>query len=321
MKAAIYDHPGPPEVLRYSDVPDPICPSNGVLIRVAAAAIEGGDLINRASAQPPHPAFIVGFAAAGEIIAIGENVSDRHVGQKVTSFDLAGSHAELRAVAASRTWLVPEGLDMPAAAALPIAFGTAHHCLFARGNLNRGETVLIQAGAGGVGVAAIQLAHRAGATVLATVSGAERAERLIGLGLDYVIDHHSVDVIDTVMRLTGGRGVDLVIDPVGATLQNSLAALRSEGRLVFVGNAGGSVLSIDLWPALQANQSLLGVFMGTQLEKPEVHATISRMLELAATGDLEVVVDKIFPLANAAAAHAYAENTSILGRVIIVSDK
>ncbi|MCY1380761.1 putative NAD(P)H quinone oxidoreductase, PIG3 family [compost metagenome] len=123
------------------------------------------------------------------------------------------------------------------------------------------------------------------------------------------------------MRLTGGRGVDLVIDPVGATLQNSLAVLRPEGRLVFVGNAGGSVLSIDLWPALQGNQSLLGVFMGTQLEKPEVHATISRMLELAATGDLEVVVDKIFPLANAAAAHAYAENTSILGRVIIVSDK
>jgi NADPH2:quinone reductase len=319
MKAAIYDHPGPPNVLRYTDVPDPVCPSDGVLIRVEAAAIEGGDLINRASTPPPHSAFVVGYAAAGEIIAVGEKVKDRRLGQKVTSFDLAGSHAELRAVAASRTWPVPEGLDMAAAAALPIAFGTAHHCLFARGGLTRGETVLIQAGAGGVGLAAIQLAHRAGATVLATVSGVERTERLVGLGLDNAIDHRAADVVDTVMRLTEGRGADLVVDPVGTTLQDSLAVLRPEGRLVFVGNAGGSQLSLDLWPALQANQSLFGVFMGTQLEKPDVYLTVSRMLELAATGDLKVIVDRRFPLAAAAEAHAYAEDNSILGRIVIVS--
>lgn len=317
MKAAIYDHPGPPDVLRYADVPDPVCPSDGVLIRVKAAAIEGGDLINRSSTPPPHPAFVVGYAAAGEIIAVGKNVKNRQVGQRLTSFDLAGSHAELRAVAASRTWPVPEGLDMVAAAALPIAFGTAHHCLFARGGLKRGETVLIQAGAGGVGLAAIQLAHQAGATVLATVSGAERAERLLELGLDHAIDHRSADVIDTVMRLTEGAGVELIVDSVGTTLQSSLAALRSEGRLVFVGNAGGSALKIDLWSALQANQSLFGVFMGTQFEKPDVYCSVSRMLELAAVGDLEVVVNRVFPLADAAAAHAYAENNSILGRVII----
>jgi NADPH:quinone reductase-like Zn-dependent oxidoreductase len=319
MKAAIYDHPGPPDVLRYADVPDPVCPSDGVLIRVEAAAVEGGDLINRASTPPPHPAFVVGYAAAGEVIAVGDNVKDRQVGQKVTSFDLAGSHAELRAVAANRTWPVPEGLDMAAAAALPIAFGTAHHCLFARGGLKRGETVLIQAGAGGVGLAAVQLAHRAGATVLATVSGIDRAERLAALGLDHAIDHRSADVVDTIMRLTEGRGADLVVDPVGTTLQGSLAALRAEGRLVFVGNAGGSQVSIDLWPALQANQSLFGVFMGTQLEKPDAYRTVSRMLELAATRDLEVIVDRTFPLAAAAEAHGYAESNSILGRVVIVS--
>ena len=200
MKAAIYDHSGPPDVLRYADVPDPVCPSDGVMIRVEATAIEGGDLINRASRRPPHPAFVVGYAAAGEIIAVGEKVKDREIGQKVASFDLAGSHAELRAVAASRTWPLPEGLDMAAAAALPITFVTAHHCLFARGSLKRGETVLIQAGAGagGVGLAAIQFAHRAGASVLATVSGAERAERLIGLGLDHAIDHRSADVVEAV---------------------------------------------------------------------------------------------------------------------------
>ncbi|MDA5635987.1 MULTISPECIES: quinone oxidoreductase family protein [Rhizobium/Agrobacterium group] len=319
MKATVYDRPGSPDVLRYVDVPDPVCASDGVLIRIEAAAIEGGDLINRASTPAPHPDYVVGYSAAGKIIAIGENVSDRHVGQRVTSFDLAGSHAELRAVAASRTWLVPEGLDMVAAAALPIAFGTAHHCLFARGGLKRGETVLIQAGAGGVGLAAIQLAQQAGATVLATVSGSERIEPLLGLGLDHAIDHHLTDIFARVMYLTEGRGVDLVVDPVGATtLQNSLAALRPEGRLVFVGNAGGSQLSIDLWPALQANQSLFGVFMGTQLEKPDVYDTVSGMLDRAAGGTLKVIVDRTFPLMAAAEAHAYAEGNSILGRVVIV---
>jgi NADPH2:quinone reductase len=169
-----------------------------------------------------------------------------------------------------------------------------------------------------LGLAAIQLAHRAGATVLATVSGAERAKRLVELGLDHVIDHRSADVVDTVMRLTEGRGADLVVDPVGTTLQSSLAALRPEGRLVFVGNAGGSQLGIDLWPALQANQSLFGVFMGAQLEKPDVYLTVSRMLELAAVGNLKVIVDRAFPLAAAAEAHAYAESNSIFGRVVIV---
>jgi len=154
--------------------------------------------------------------------------------------------------------------------------------------------------------------------VLATVSGSKRAERLVRLGLDHAIDHRSVDVVDRVMRLTKEHSVDLVVDPVGSTLQDSLAALRSEGRLVFVGNAGGSQPSIDLWPALQANQSLFGIFMGTQFEKPDVYATASHMLELAAMGDIEVVVDRVFPLADVAEAHTYAESNSILGRVVLV---
>ncbi|MGP2836347.1 zinc-binding dehydrogenase [Serratia nevei] len=108
------------------------------------------------------------------------------------------------------------------------------------------------------------------------------------------------------------------MDPVGTTLQASLGALRLEGRLVFVGNAGGSQLTIDTWPALQANQSILGIFMGSQLEKPDAHLTISRMLELAARGQIKVIVDRMFPLAAAAEAHAYSEENDILGRVVII---
>ena len=318
MKAAIYDTAGTPDVLRYAEVMDPVCGADEVLIRVEAISIEGGDLINRALAPPPHAGFIVGFAAAGEIIAVGQDVHDRKIGQRVTSFDGAGSHAELRAVSARQTWLVPDAVAIADAAVLPIAFGTAHHSLFARGHLAKGQTVLIQAGAGGVGLAAIQLAHRAGASVIATLSGSDRAPRLRALGADHVIDYRAGDVVAAVMEMTGDRGVDLVIDPVGSTLQQSLAVLRAEGRLVFVGNAGGPQLTVDLWPALQANQSLLGVFMGSQFTTPQVYPTVSQMLEQVAKGELSVVINRSFALAEAAAAHAYAQSSALLGRVVMV---
>ena len=318
MKAAVYDVPGPARVIQYCDVPDPVCPVDGVLIRVEAISIEGGDLINRASTPPPGPRHVPGYAAAGEVVAVGAQVRDRVVGQKVTSFDMGGSHAALRAVAASRTWQVPQGLDMASAAALPISFGTAYHALFDRGRLAAGETVLIQGGAGGVGVAAIQLARQAGATVIATVSGDERAAGLTALGLTHAVDHRTTDVRERVRELTAGRGVDLVLDPVGSTLQASLDVLRPEGRLVFVGNAARESLQLDLWPALQANQTLMGVFMGTQLEKPEVHAAVDRLLARAAAGALKVPVARTFPLSEAAAAHAYAEEHSILGRIVLL---
>ncbi len=318
MKAAVYDMAGGPQVLHCRDVADPPCPPDGVLIRVEAVSIEGGDLINRASTNPPSPGYVLGYAAAGEVIAVGPQVHDRFVGQKVTSFDLSGSHAALRAVQASKTWPVPDGLDMAAAAALPISFGTAYHCLFTRGGLGAGETVLVQGGAGGVGLAAVQLAHQAGATVIATVSGTERAQRLAALGLTHAIDHRTTDVAEEVMRLTGGRGVGLAVDPVGSTLGASLASLQPEGRLIFVGNAGRAALDVDLWSALQANQTLMGVFMGTQLAKPEVYRTVSHMLERAARNELEVTIDRKFALVDAAIAHAYAEGNSILGRVVLL---
>lgn len=316
MKAAIYESPGEPEVLRYVDMPDPVCPPDGLLIRVEAISIEGGDLLARALI-PPQPGHVLGYAAAGEVIAVGSEVRDRHVGQKVTSFDVDGSHASLRAVKATQTWPVPSGLGMAEAAALPISFGTAHHCLFARGHLQAGETVLVPGGAGGVGLATIQLAHKAGATVIATVSGKERAERLIAAGLDHAVDHRETDVVREVMRLTSDRGVDLVVDAVGTTLQDSLAALRPEGRLVFVGNAGRGSFAPELWGPLRHNQTLHGVYMGTQFEKPEVYPTVGDMLEQATRGELDVVIAETFPLSEAARAHAYAERGGIFGRVVM----
>lgn len=317
MKAAVYDVEGAPGVLKYVDIPDPVTGPDDILISVEAISIEGGDLINRRSTPPPHPSWIVGYAAAGTVIAVGSKVSSRRVGDRVAAFNMQGSHAERWAVPAERTWLIPDGVDTAEAAVLPISFGTAHHCLFTRGMLRHGETVLIQAAAGGVGLAAVQLASQAGATVIAVASGTQRRSRLLELGAHHVVDRAENNVVDSVRQYTHGTGVDLVVDPVGTTLPASLAALAPQGRLVFVGNAGGGSLTVDLWPPMQSNQTLMGVFMGPLFEKPGVRASVDDMLQALAAGRIRVVIDRIFPLANAAAAHEFAETAKPLGRIVM----
>lgn len=317
MKAAVYDAAGAPTVLRYADMPDPAIGPDDVLISVEAISIEGGDLIHRRSTPPPRPSWVVGYAAAGTVAAIGANVTSRRVGDRVAAFDMQGSHAERWAVPVSRTWRIPDGVDTACAAVMPISFGTAHHCLFARGALVQEDTVLIQGAAGGVGLAAVQLAAQAGATVIAVASGTQRSGRLIELGADHVLDRTAHDVVDAVRHITQGKGANLVVDPVGTTLQDSLAALAPEGRLVFVGNAGGGDLAVDLWPALQANQTLSGVFMGPLFERPAVHSTVDELLQAVAEKRIRPVIDRAFRLSEAAAAHAYAETAKPLGRVVM----
>ncbi|ENQ6387811.1 MULTISPECIES: quinone oxidoreductase family protein [Klebsiella] len=317
MKAAVYDVEGSPGVLKYVDVPEPVTGPDDILISVEAISIEGGDLINRRSTPPPLPLWIGGYAAAGTVVAVGSKVRSRTVGDRVAAFHMQGSHSERWAVPAERTWLIPDGVGMAEAAALPISFGTAHHCLFTRGMLRQGETVLIQAAAGGVGLAAVQLASQAGATVIAVVSGTQRRGRLRELGADHVVDRTKDNIVDSVRQYTHGTGVDLVIDPVGTTLPVSLSALAPEGRLVFVGNAGGDSLTVDLWPAMQSNQTLMGVFMGPLFARHGVRTSVDEMLQAVAAGRVTVVIDRIFPLANAAAAHEFAETAKPLGRIVM----
>ena len=317
MKAAVYDAAGAPSVLKYIEIPCPAIGPGDVLISVEAISIEGGDLIHRRSVPPPRSLWVVGYAASGTVVSVGAEVRSLSIGDRVVAFDMQGSHAEYWAVPAGHTWRIPDGVDAADAAALPISFGTAHHCLFTRGGLKSGEIVLIQAAAGGVGVAAVQLAAQAGATVIAVTSGAERRSRLIKLGAGHVIDRAVCDVVDTILKITNRVGVDLVIDPVGTTLPASLSALAPEGRLVFVGNAGGGNLSTDLWPPMQSNQTLLGVFMGPLFERPTLRATVDEMLEAVPKGRIQVVIDRIFPLSEAAAAHEFAEKAKPLGRVVM----
>ncbi len=320
MRAAVIHENGGPEVLRYEEVPDPECPDGCVVVEVEAISIEGGDLLARASSPPPSVPHVVGYLAAGTIIEVGAGVEGRTLGDRVVTLNMAGSHASKRAVPAISTWPIPEGLDAAAAACIPVAFGTAQECLFTAGNLEQGQTVLIQAGAGGVGMAAIQLAKRAGATVISTASSAEKLERLEAFGLDHGINYATESFVDRARELTDGRGVDLILDSIGGqTLADGIGALAYRGTLVSVGVAGRAGSTIEAKELWTQNNTLRGVFLGGALiaEYPRVHAMIADLFEQVAGGGLKVEIDRTFPLAEAASAHAYIESRQAFGRVVM----
>jgi NADPH2:quinone reductase len=240
----------------------------------------------------------------------------------VVTVGLDGSHAELRAVPSAFCWAIPASLDVERASTVPIPFGTADDCLFEFGRLQRGETALIHAGGSGVGIAAVQLAHRAGATVLATASKQDKLDRLVPLGLDHGINYVETDFAEEVRRLTDGRGADVIVDSVGGeTLQNSLRCLAYRGRVITVGDAGrGEPQPLDISTMRQSNQSLTGVFLGAELflGGPRAHDLIAAHLAAIAAGELQVIVDRTYPLADAAAAHAYIESRQSFGRVVLI---
>lgn len=322
MKAAVYYETGLPSVLKYEDVPDPKLSPQGVLIDVQAISIEGGDVLNRAGGDMPAKPHIVGYQCAGVIREVGADVKDRKPGQRVSAFMPFGSHAAMASVAANQTFVLPDGIDIKEASTVPVPWGTADDCLFEFGHLKSGETVLIQAGAGGVGLAAIQLAKRAGATVFATASSDEKLDRLKEFGMDHGINYKTTKFPDEVRKLTGGRGVDLVVDSVGgATLQGSLDSLAYRGRAITVGNAGrDSATRPDVGVLMAGNRSLTGVFLGAEsLAQPDrVRAMIQRHFDDIAAGKSRVVIDRTFPLSEAAAAHAYIESRAVFGRVVMI---
>ena len=321
MKAAVYYETGGPEVFRYEDVADPACPANGVVIDVKAIAIEGGDVLNRAGGALAARPHIVGYNCAGVVREVGAQATDRKVGDRVTALMMNGSHAARAAAPSAATWLVPDGLSLEHAACVPVSWGTAHDCLFEFGRLARGESVLVQAGGSGVGLACVQLAKRAGAVVYSTVGSKEKIERLAQFGVDHGINYREVDFADAIRDLTKGKGVDLVVDAVGGdTLQRSLLCLGYRGRAITVGNVSRGNLKLDPSPLAPGNRSLTGVFFGAEVafQNARVRAMLDAILRDLARGDLRVVVDRTFPLAEAAAAHAYIESRAAFGRVVLI---
>jgi NADPH:quinone reductase len=321
MKAAVYYETGAPQVFRYEYVPDPVAGPGEILIGVEAVSIEGGDTLNRLGGDLVRVPHVVGYQCAGTVLEVGTDGRGFDVGDRAVTVGLDGSHAERRATPENFAWNVPDGVSTDEAACVPVPFGTADDCLFEFGHLEAGETALIHAGAGGVGIAAIQMAKRAGARVLATASSDDRLERLKELGLDEGINYVTDDFVAEARRLTDGRGVDVVVDSVGGvTLQGSINVLAYRGRCVTVGDAGrSSAEHVDISTMRGNNQTLSGYFLGAELLlSPRPHAMIAGHLEAIARGDLKVVIDRTFPLADAAGAHEYIESRQAFGRVLLI---
>jgi NADPH2:quinone reductase len=321
MKAAVIHENGGPEVLRHEDVPDPPCPPGCVVVDAVAISIEGGDLLARAAGDLPAAPHIVGYLSAGTISQVADGVDGRNIGDRVVALNAAGSHAERRTVPAAMTWPIPAGLDAPHAACVPVAFGTAYECLFTAGNLAEGQTVLIHGGGGGVGMAAIQIAKRAGARVIATASSDDKLNRLTALGLDHGINYATDSFVERTKQLTDSRGVDIVVDPVGGqNLVDSVSVLAYRGTLVSVGVAGRAGSAIEARSLWGQNNALHGVYLAGALlfEYDRTHRMIGDLLERVASGELHVEIDRSFALAEAGAAHAYIEGRNAFGRVVLM---
>jgi NADPH2:quinone reductase len=322
MKAAVYYETGAPEVFRYEEVPDPPLHPRGVLVDVKAIGIEGGDVLNRAGGEMPRRPHVVGYNCAGVVREVGAEVRDRAPGDRVTALMPNGSHASLASVPAAQTWLVPDAVSFEQAACVPVSFGTAHDCVHEFGRLRAGETVLVQAGTSGVGIACVQIAKRAGASVIATSSSDEKLERLRAYGMDHGVNYASADFVARVRQLTGGKGANLIVDSVGGrTLEGSLQCAAYRGRVITVGNVSREGKRIDVSPLSGgANASLTGVFFGLELvlAPVRVRKLLDDLLADIAKGDLRVVIDRRYPLSEAAAAHRYIESRAAFGRVVLV---
>jgi NADPH:quinone reductase-like Zn-dependent oxidoreductase len=340
LKAISFNQHGGPEVLKYTDVPEPSIGPTDVLVRVRACALNHLDLwVRRGLPNVPIPLpHIPGSDIAGEIAKVGAQVSTVRVGQKVVlaplvscgkcpaclagldnrcrqatnlGYMIDGGCAESVRAPEVNCLPYPENLSFEEAAAIPLVFQTAWHMLVARAELQPGEDVLILGAGSGVGSAAIQVAKFFGARVIATAGSDEKLTKARQLGADHVVNHKTQKIRDEVRRITNKRGVDVVFEHVGtATWDDSLASLALSGRLVTCGATTGYDAKINLLFLFSRQLSLLGSYMG---EKSELHT----ILKLVADGRLKPVVDRVFPLQEAAAAHSYLEAGQQFGKVVL----
>jgi zinc-binding alcohol dehydrogenase/oxidoreductase len=323
VKAVRIHEDGGPEVLRYEDAPDPAAGPGEVLIGLRAASLNHLDIwLRRGLPSAPKPR-ILGADGAGVVVALGDGVDrfregDEVVinpgldeGARIVGEHMDGTHAELIALPADYVYPLPEGLTFEQAAAFPLVFETAYRMLVTRARLQEGEWVFVWGVGGGVGTAAMQVAKALGARVIVTSSSDEKLARAAELGADATVNHAEADVAASVREATGGHGADIVVEHVGeATWKTSLQVAASGGRVVVCGATSGPNPPANLHRIWWKQLTVLGSTMGTQADFRAVY-------ELVASGRALPVVDRTFPLAEAAAAHEHLEAGRQLGKVVL----
>jgi len=316
MKAAIYSKNGGPEVFSYEEVANPIPKKNEVLIKVAAISIEGGDLSNRLLATPPTEKHIVGYAASGEIIALGEEVTGFEIGQKVVTFSWTGSHAALRAVDAGTTFLIPKGMDADLAIASFIGVATAALAI-QLSEVKSGETALITGATGGVGSAIVQILANKGVKVFASGRNAGTLEQLKGFGVSETIIVGDQSIHDQV-RAIKNDGVDVFIDTVGSEiLIDGIQSVKDGGKVVLIAGRAGAGNFIDPLYLLSHRITVIGCLLGVIMQEEFVKELVKESLQMVAQGEVKVPIHQKFKLEDAAKAHEEAEKSGKLGRIIM----
>ena len=323
MRQVVFTVPGGPDVLGLGTGPVPTPRDGEVLIEVAYAGVNRPDCLQRAGAYPPPPdaSPILGLEVAGRVVALGAGVAEPALGATVCALVPGGGYAEYCTAPAAWCLPVPGDVAVGDAAGLPETHFTVWNNVFDRGRLVAGETLLVHGGTSGIGLTAIQLAKCFGATVIATAGSAGKAAFCRSIGADHAIDYRTQDFVDEVARITGKRGVDVILDMVGGDyIARNLRCLALEGRLVMIAFLQGSRAEIDFRHVMMRRLTITG---STLRASPfERKAALARSLRdkvwpLYAEGKLRTVTHATFPLAEAAQAHALMESSTHVGKIVL----
>jgi len=325
MKAIVLSEYGGPEVLIPREVPDPVAGPEDLLVRIRATALNRADLLQRRGHYPPpgpKPEFeIPGLEFAGEVIGAGERIDGFAAGDRVMGLLAGGGYAERVALHHRLVCRIPQTLSFEQAASLPEAFITAHDALVQCG-LVCGESLLVHAAGSGVGTAVLQVARAIGATPrIGTAGSAEKLAQATALGLDVGINYKTGSFAELAREATGGRGVDVLVDFVGASyLEANIAALAEKGRMVVVGLMGGFSAELPLAVLMQKRLSIRGTLLRARPLEEKAAATRAfekSVLPHVAGGTIRPVIDSVYPLAEAAAAHRHMETNANFGKIVL----
>jgi NADPH:quinone reductase len=316
--------PGGPEVLEIAEVPKPTPADNQLLVRVRAASVNAADVVQRRGFYPPPPGVpddILGLDFAGEVELVGEDAHGFKIGDRVMGLVGGAAQAEYVVIDEDLAINVPDLVEDVEAGAIPEAYMTAHDALFTRAHLEQGERVLIHAIGSGVGAAAAQLARAHSCSVIATSRSPEKIERAMKLGIDEGVDAAGGKFADAVLEATGGRGVDVILDFVGAAyFEENLKALATCGRLVFLSTLGGREVQLPIFALMRKRATLIGSVLRPRSHEEKVavkEAFVRDVIPLFAQRQIQVPIDRVFSLEDAADAHRYLEEHRNFGKVVL----
>src|SRR5688500_11004008 len=329
MRAVTIREPGGPDVLGWGEVPDPVCGPGEVIVDVVATAVNRADLLQRQGHYPPPPGVtdVLGLECSGIISEVGADVTDWSVGDEVCALLSGGGYAERVAVPAGQLLPRPAGVELATAAALPEVTCTVWSNVFMRAGLRRGDAFLVHGGSSGIGTMAIQLAARAGARVFTTAGTQAKLDVCRELGAEGTINYRDEDFVERVKEATGGAGVDVVLDNMGAKyLARNVDALATGGRLVVIGMQGGTKAELDLGRLLAKRGSVHATTLRSRPAtgpggKAEIVAAVRHdVWPDVERGVVRPIVDRRLPMSRAAEAHRVVDASEHVGKVLLLTE-